>query len=273
LDAGVKPGTLSKRKEKRPALVHAVEEGHAKIVKLLIQRGANINVRDVSGNRPLLILAAEKGHVAVVDLLFHFGVDVNTKDREGRTAMEIAKKRGDLQVISLLRTHHAYEVTPKIEKFLESAIVRLSKIFEVTDARTYIESELGEPKEVVKIGEEPDSREPGIFWENNRWIYDGISFEVVSQKNNPSLHYSEVRKIELFASNYELMDELRIGLSKQHFIEKLGSPLSNLQTHLEYRVQPDGYYSPGSYNHLLLRIDEMGLVKKLIWTHMYPFSD
>lgn len=49
-------------------LMKAAEYGHVKVVKLLLEAGADVNEKTGGGFTPL-ILAAENGHVEVVDLL------------------------------------------------------------------------------------------------------------------------------------------------------------------------------------------------------------
>lgn len=55
-------------------------------------------ITDNPGSRenmgPPLHKAVEKGHVGVVDILLNAGADVNMKDAKGRTAAEIARLKG-----------------------------------------------------------------------------------------------------------------------------------------------------------------------------------
>ncbi|KAL7923796.1 HET protein [Trichoderma austrokoningii] len=58
-----------------PAIFHAVNNGHAAVVKMLLARGANINIEDFYGYTPLL-LATEKGHEDMVELLLERGASM-----------------------------------------------------------------------------------------------------------------------------------------------------------------------------------------------------
>lgn len=51
-------------------------------MKILIEKGANINVTDKKGNS-LLHTAVVKGHENIVKLLIEKGFDVNQKNKEG----------------------------------------------------------------------------------------------------------------------------------------------------------------------------------------------
>jgi ankyrin repeat protein len=55
-----------------PALLAAAFRGHAAITQLLVQRGANVNVRGSEGDMPLKV-AAEQGNREMVRLLLEAG--------------------------------------------------------------------------------------------------------------------------------------------------------------------------------------------------------
>jgi ankyrin repeat protein len=59
-------------------LFQASKYGHAEVVKLLIENGANVNYKS-SGNVTALWEASWLGHADVVRLLLDKGADVNTK--------------------------------------------------------------------------------------------------------------------------------------------------------------------------------------------------
>ena len=71
------------------ALHYAAQSGHSEIVKLLLERTANINaVTDEYSTA--LHLASEEGELDVVKLLIDGKVDVNAQDLDGRTALHKA---------------------------------------------------------------------------------------------------------------------------------------------------------------------------------------
>ncbi len=97
----------------RTVLHVAAEIGQFKIAKLLIDNGANVNVRDSRGQQPL-ILASRGGSKEIVELLVSHGAEINPAEKEppstpliaaiGRGHYDIAKylisKGADVHVIS-----------------------------------------------------------------------------------------------------------------------------------------------------------------------------
>ena len=79
----------------------AASFGLAKIVRLLLSSGADVNVKDRDG-WTALHWAAQNGHSAVVQLLLEKGADINAKDQDGRTALYWAAQNGHEAVVRLL---------------------------------------------------------------------------------------------------------------------------------------------------------------------------
>ena len=81
----------------------AAETGHEAVVKLLLEKGAQLESKDnVIGRTPLL-WAAEKGHEAVVKLLLEKGAQLESKDNViGRTPLLWAAEKGHEAVVKLL---------------------------------------------------------------------------------------------------------------------------------------------------------------------------
>jgi ankyrin repeat protein len=77
----------------------------APIVKLLIDFGAEVNVRDLRFMTPLMI-AAEYGYSDVAEVLVRSGADINLEDKQGKTALSIASKKGHLPIVQLLNTNY-----------------------------------------------------------------------------------------------------------------------------------------------------------------------
>ncbi len=80
----------------------AARRGHLKILKRLIDAGADVDARDSTGKTPL-IRAAEAGRLEVVQLLLEEGADREARDdREERTALIWASQAGRTRIVSAL---------------------------------------------------------------------------------------------------------------------------------------------------------------------------
>jgi len=75
---------------KTPLMV-AVSNGNIDMVRYLVLKGANINVKDkLFGDTPLMV-AASNGNIDMVRYLVSKGADINAKDRFGKTPLNKAK--------------------------------------------------------------------------------------------------------------------------------------------------------------------------------------
>jgi ankyrin repeat protein len=82
----------------------AAWRGQLGVVKLLMERGANINATGYAGSTALY-LAAGGGHEEVVALLLNKGAHANSRDNDGRTPLMRACGWGDLGVVKVLVQH------------------------------------------------------------------------------------------------------------------------------------------------------------------------
>jgi len=60
---------------------------HAIIIKLLLDRGADIDLPNKCGETPLMVAITFNSSVEVIDLLVKRGADLNKRDRKGNTAL------------------------------------------------------------------------------------------------------------------------------------------------------------------------------------------
>lgn len=73
----------------------------AKLVKLLIEKGANLNILTTDRETPLFG-AMDKGKREVIKVLLEHGADVNKGNKEGKTPLNKAVWRGDIEIVKML---------------------------------------------------------------------------------------------------------------------------------------------------------------------------
>ncbi len=71
-------------------------------VRMLLARGANVNARAESQRTPLLIAASYPGTVDLLRLLLDRGADIHAQDRTGAGALALAVRSADVQVVRFL---------------------------------------------------------------------------------------------------------------------------------------------------------------------------
>ncbi|KFX86530.1 hypothetical protein O988_09522, partial [Pseudogymnoascus sp. VKM F-3808] len=80
----------------------AALSGHGTVVELLMEKGADVVAEDRDFGQTPLFWALENGHEAVVKLLLEKGAKVDTKTYSGWTLLLFAKDNGDEAVVKLL---------------------------------------------------------------------------------------------------------------------------------------------------------------------------
>lgn len=83
------------------ALIVVAGNGYIEIVRLLIDKGADVNLQNENGSTALM-LASANGHREIVKLLIEYGADLNIKDKEGITALIFTAMQGHLEIVRLL---------------------------------------------------------------------------------------------------------------------------------------------------------------------------
>ncbi len=101
LKAGARVGT-GKDLTTKPYVVFAAEISDLDLIKLLIQKGANVNIKG-GQNETALLIAVQKRDSEIASFLVSHGADVNAKDAGGVTAMKLATKSGDKDLIEALK--------------------------------------------------------------------------------------------------------------------------------------------------------------------------
>ncbi len=94
--------------------LHGASEHSPETVKLLLERGADVNSRNVNvgskflGMTPLIMNATQNDDCAeVTELLLAAGADIRATDAQGRSALDHAAAGGRKRIVEVLRQHGA----------------------------------------------------------------------------------------------------------------------------------------------------------------------
>lgn len=97
---------LNERDENGLAAVHwAADRGHAEILDLLLQNGADVNIADSEGSQTPLHYAISCGHTESVRILLKHGADPHIKDAETSSCFDIATESNDPSILRILNEH------------------------------------------------------------------------------------------------------------------------------------------------------------------------
>ncbi|WP_338405958.1 ankyrin repeat domain-containing protein [Wolbachia endosymbiont (group A) of Longitarsus flavicornis] len=95
-------GDINARGKLDRTLLHlASEAGEFDKVKLLLDRGANIEIQDKFGYTPIF-LATQSGKWSVVELLLDRGANIDAQDKEGKTLLHFAASGNNLDMVQFL---------------------------------------------------------------------------------------------------------------------------------------------------------------------------
>ncbi len=87
--------------EKDDALICASYNGHKEIVKMLLDKSANVNQLDKYGNTAL-IHAAIEGNKEIVQMLLDKSADINQENKYENTALMFAARNGHKEIVQML---------------------------------------------------------------------------------------------------------------------------------------------------------------------------
>jgi hypothetical protein len=93
-------------------LHRAAANGHIEISRLLLQNGADVNVKDDGGNTPLH-WAAEEDNIDVLHLLVENGADLEAQNNEGWRALHSAADQGHLPFIQELISRYHVDINAR----------------------------------------------------------------------------------------------------------------------------------------------------------------
>jgi len=109
------------------AVFFAVMHQNLEMLRLMVEKGADIDALDRSGSTTLMWAAFnEQGKTEIVSALLELGVDPNIKNKVGETALTWAIRRGPTAVVELLKKNGASDA-PMIKTSVENAVRLLQK--------------------------------------------------------------------------------------------------------------------------------------------------
>ena len=92
---------MKDRKHGSTPLLYACQNGHIKIVKILLRKGANLIASNFS-KKTALHFAAQSGQVDLVDILVKEGLEVDSKDKNDITPLIDACRKGQKDAVEYL---------------------------------------------------------------------------------------------------------------------------------------------------------------------------
>jgi ankyrin repeat protein len=84
------------------ALMRASQNGHVEIVRLLLEKGAQIDTQSNTGFTALMAASFASGTIECVRLLLEKGANMYIKNKHGKTVKDVAKSKGHADIIQLL---------------------------------------------------------------------------------------------------------------------------------------------------------------------------
>ena len=99
--AGAGINSRSNNRLKAAPIQSAASRGHRKIVRMLLEHGADPNIREQGGYTPLHA-AAQNGDDEMIRLLLYGGADLTIASNNGRTALDLALEAGHEKATLLL---------------------------------------------------------------------------------------------------------------------------------------------------------------------------
>lgn len=94
-----------------PALIRAANANNEKILQILLDKGADINKRNPSNGHTALFYVVVKGNTNAVRLLVNHGADVNIKSHSGDTVFDFVRSDSEIWQILKKKSHKSHGKT------------------------------------------------------------------------------------------------------------------------------------------------------------------
>ncbi|MEL3900526.1 ankyrin repeat domain-containing protein [Treponema phagedenis] len=120
-----------------PVLSLAVRNSQQDAVALLITQGANVDLTADDRQYSALMDAAQLGNTAIAKILLEAGANPDVKSKDGQTALVLAVGKGDLPMIKILAK---YKANPSISDNLGLSALGYAKLFQNKEIISLLES-------------------------------------------------------------------------------------------------------------------------------------
>ncbi len=114
IKAGAPVNSPSRNGLKAAPIQSACAAGHEKVVQMLLQLGADPNVREGNRYTPLHA-AAQNKDVGMIRTLIYGGADITLVGNDGKSPLDVAVETGDKETIAVLREGITKRLKPKRE--------------------------------------------------------------------------------------------------------------------------------------------------------------
>ena len=114
IKAGAPINSVSRNGLKAAPLQSATAAGHEKIVRMLLQLGADPNIREGNGYTPLHA-AAQNKDIDMIHTLIYGGADLTVAGDDGKTSLDLAVETNDQATIALLAEGITKRLKPRRE--------------------------------------------------------------------------------------------------------------------------------------------------------------
>merc|ERR1712156_35272 len=100
-------------------LMYAATHGNLDLVKILITKGLDVNAQDKVDGSTALMMAARNGHETVTEFLLEKGANPNFINDDGLSAMILASQNGQQVIVQQLKAKGAYMIDSYIFGFAD----------------------------------------------------------------------------------------------------------------------------------------------------------
>src|SRR3569623_2070423 len=91
-----------------PSLLYAALENNIDLVRTLLEKCADPNIKDTNGNTALHFAALNNGdNYLLVELLLEYGADIDSQDKEGFTCLMYAVVTNKIEIVRCLSQNGA----------------------------------------------------------------------------------------------------------------------------------------------------------------------